>query len=1010
MGLDYSCDESENTQAIQDKILDMLGNSFQTAGYISSVIGNHAINPVLQSINTLQRIQDSVNSYLSGNVSNARQTLLDSQRTITMLAANEYQRIQSTAGKCLRDCESTCGNLREGIWTPPQASGQTNVSQPSLQLAKPEPDFFPGGINPYAQYTPGPSPADLQTVCPKPLTLASDRGTPEKPLYFQNVAPPVNCPTRIITLVRDPEKLPTTFGYAKYCNANGEGIVVPSEMIPPANEGWNFIAGSHAPEGPWPDCPLPQNPINPQPETQNGQPYQSQIHIPAACEIDFYTGSVKGNFADDVASFKLAVDRTIQTINPLGIAANAATNAIDATLLFSSAYACENGDASYLQKLRGYYQLASHALGIESPQILRRIEYDINRLCPSIMPTGDQALRDFLSNAIKDESTLKKYVEINGHCWEPWKLKIQSERSKFIPDEIFALERRGICTSQSSNERLRELGYIEPTQWDCLRQLQQFIPGPQDLVRFMVRDVQDDKIVNRFRLDDQFTDKFNGELAKWAKYQAVDTEVMRQFWRAHWRVPELHQLSEMYQRNRRRRYDDKARLTIDDVRAALGQADYLPFWQDKLEILLYRPISQRYIYEVYHYGGVDETQLFEHLCYVGYSDDDARVVTNGFQVRKEDGIFNTRAVHQYTNSYINKSECKKQLQRFKYTNEFIDHSLNTLDLHFHNHRDLRLYKEGLLTYNECRNRLEQFGLLQDNITILLEGVIPDLKFSIALRQLKAMQLSEIDAIHALKDEGVEDSIAGLVVEAVSADIDKDLITSCRNNIKHEFITGKFNRQGAIAALVQFGITLDWANKLTSSWECELKSQGKTVPTNTLCDWFSKGVINPQEFADRLENVGYTKKDATFLVGDCIDRINQKAADKLAKQNQQLRKQLEKSQKDREKAAGQDEKRIENLQRARDKAKAVDDKRRNALMAATAVYDKKSGYGPNDSSEIILGVYNVLKSDFGVDTDTAIAAIQKSLDTIDKSNADQIGVIASTYIESAKLAEVSDDGT
>lgn len=1003
MSLDYSCDEPKTPEQLQQQIMDLLGVSYQTAGYIASLIGNSVMNAITPAAITTASVQSSINDVIVTALRQSQTTLNNSRSTVAVANSSVAGQTLSAASRCIRDCESCCGTIKNGIWQPLQSS--TPVSDQKFDPNAPVPSF---NYPPSNSLTTQSSNLPYPDISSKPIATITT--TPD--VKTINVYPPACpvpsttiCPTQKIVVVQQ-NPLPdlNLGGYDKYCNDLGEGVILESKFQILNDPAWKKVAHSQDQNGPWPDCSgaVSQS----QPTIFNSSPglnSPDSFIIPSSCDIDFYSGAVHGNFADFSAKASGDIAKAFGSIGESS-ASERLLFAMTATAsLINSSYGCGSNEVAGLQQLRGYYQFFEKVTGISSDQIDRRISYDINRLCPSIMPTAEQALQNYLSNAIQTEQELKKYVEINGHCWEPFRQKIQSERSKYIPAEIFALTRRGRIQPQYTSEHLRQLGYLHPEQWADLEALQEFIPGPQDIVRFMVRDTVDPNTVDRFHLDDQFTDKFQSDLSKWAKWQGIPENTMRQFWRSHWRVPGVGQLFEMFQRNRRKPYGDKSKLEIADVRAALGQDDYLPFWQDRLETLLYRPISQRYIYEVYHYGGVNEDELFEHLCYVGYSDESARAVANGFEIKKRDGIYQSQVVHHYLQQLIDRSECKSELVKFGYRDETIESSLDILDLHFHNHRDIGLYKNGTISYQECTNRLTLFGIRRQSVDILLEGVIPNLQFSVALKRLKGLELDRESAQAELQQEGVESKVATKIVNSVAADLERDLAVKCRDNIKHEYLIGAYNRDEARNKLIGFDIALEWANQLLSSWDCEKSSQGKAIPTNTLCDWFSKGVIGPGEFSVRLVNIGYSVKDAGFIVSDCVDKNNNRIRKQQETALKKLQADIAKKQAEADKAARKNEAASEKAAKAREAARKADDKRKSALMGAAAKYAVNSGIDPIASSQVVLDLFNSIKNDYGVSTDIAIESIQKAVIDITPDNATAIADIATAFLTASQDA-------
>jgi hypothetical protein len=200
-----------------------------------------------------------------------------------------------------------------------------------------------------------------------------------------------------------------------------------------------------------------------------------------------------------------------------------------------------------------------------------------------------------------------------------------------------------VLTEGDYRKKMREAGFLRDDDVDALYQLTQQIPPPSDLVRFMVRDAGDTGLVEKFRLDDQFEDKFTEQIQIWATQQGIDPTYMQYVWRAHWSIPAPGQLANMLHRLSRRRPDDPAFVDTATIRAALVQQDIAPFWVDKFIAISYAPLTRIDARRAYEIGALDKTGLKEAYLNLGYSpesadtlvDFNAKNVNRGFMRRPE---------------------------------------------------------------------------------------------------------------------------------------------------------------------------------------------------------------------------------------------------------------------------------------------------------------------------------------------------------------------------------------
>lgn len=292
---------------------------------------------------------------------------------------------------------------------------------------------------------------------------------------------------------------------------------------------------------------------------------------------------------------------------------------------------CLSGANITLISLRAITNFVGLFVGDSLNQVKTPLTQHSNFLCPVGMPDYREATAAWLRNAITEE-TRDCWTRACGMRDDLWRIVAESQRSRFTPDQLVRLLNRGDITAQEFTGEIRELGYTQETDATRWRQLGKQIPGPSDLVRFMLRDVADPKIVQRFGLDDSFADKFQGDLVRQAAAQGLAPETMRDYWRAHWSIPSPTQLYEMFHRLRNRQAGDDLQVTLEDVRTALEQQDILPYWIDKLLAVSFRPLRLVDTAKAFKQGTIDQEEVRKVYQAIGYSDDDADILV-AFQGR-----------------------------------------------------------------------------------------------------------------------------------------------------------------------------------------------------------------------------------------------------------------------------------------------------------------------------------------------------------------------------------------
>jgi hypothetical protein len=271
-------------------------------------------------------------------------------------------------------------------------------------------------------------------------------------------------------------------------------------------------------------------------------------------------------------------------------------------------------------------------------QVLKSLEHLSNTICQSQLPGGPEADNALLADAI-DRKVWECWHKAAGNFLEPADKLLQSKRTRPDAIQVSQLHRRKQLTDDEYKKRIRGLGVIEEKDREAIYNLTQSWPGIEDVVRFLVRDVADPKIVERFKMDEDFADKWQGQLIDYAKAVGVPEELGKYYWRAHWHIPSYTQLSEMLHRLRPGRVAKALEVDEGAVEAALKQDDYLPFWVNRMMAISYRVITRTDAVRSFMLRVMKEEELKEVIQDEGYTAKDAQMLVDFYKaVRKRDEI------------------------------------------------------------------------------------------------------------------------------------------------------------------------------------------------------------------------------------------------------------------------------------------------------------------------------------------------------------------------------------
>lgn len=253
------------------------------------------------------------------------------------------------------------------------------------------------------------------------------------------------------------------------------------------------------------------------------------------------------------------------------------------------------------------------------------LTYWLNYVFQSGVPTGAEANSAYLSGTV-DYKTWECWQKLNGNHVNPAFAVMDAGRTKPNANDVVALDMRGLVDDKTLEQFKKAAGFTHPEDYIAFLALAQQLPPSSDLVRFMGRDAADEELVRKLGMDDEFTDKYQGQLKKWAEQQGVSEEYMRFNWRSHWRIPSPTQLYQMLHRFRHLDRDNPLYTDRQLIKQALAQDDVLPFWQDRLVDISYLPINRTTALQAYVIDAINEQQLREITWAEGYNDDDTEIL------------------------------------------------------------------------------------------------------------------------------------------------------------------------------------------------------------------------------------------------------------------------------------------------------------------------------------------------------------------------------------------------
>ena len=269
-------------------------------------------------------------------------------------------------------------------------------------------------------------------------------------------------------------------------------------------------------------------------------------------------------------------------------------------------------------------------LGVPADYLLEPTRHRMQYCYPVHIPAQAELNQMLLTTDLSREDW-ECYTRAHGNLPNFHYRSLFATRSRLNPSEFIDWMMRQDAPPREIVTALRQYGFLRDSEAKQAVDLKQQLPPFTDIIRMMVRDVENPQTVQDDQLDKGFEEAFQGELKKWATRQGISEEVARKYWRAHFVELAPGQLYEMLHRLRPGVVRDD--LAVDDalVKRTLIQADYPPGWIDRLMAISYATINRSDLHSSYNSGSIDDDRVRSGLQDVGYRAEDARTLQRSWK-------------------------------------------------------------------------------------------------------------------------------------------------------------------------------------------------------------------------------------------------------------------------------------------------------------------------------------------------------------------------------------------
>lgn len=378
---------------------------------------------------------------------------------------------------------------------------------------------------------------------------------------------------------------------------------------------------------------------------------------------------------------------------------------------------------------------------------------------------------------------------------------------------------------------------------DRLGEIIAVLPPISDVIRFAVRDVYNEAVVRKYGYDEDLPEAFLREAAK----RGLKEEDARAYWRAHWELPSVSQVFEMFHRLRPGRVPDDIVVDRDTMEEMLRIADIPAYWRRRLIAISYNPITRVDVRRMYRLGVIDRKEVEERYLDLGYAPEDAKALadftvkyelTEGASLIDEVTDRTRRAIEgAYARGKIDRAKAMELLTKLKIPAELANALLDVADLE----RSFRVQPEQ----EEVAEREIAVGLVREGyrLGVISRDQARSLLLSLDYGPERADYILNVED-YRRRRQIVEEKIDLAVTKFVERIIDED----------------KF-----IAELHQLDLSAEEIDLIVERARIARAKRIKKLPEATLARLLRQGVITEEEYAEELRALGYQEKQIRWLL-------------------------------------------------------------------------------------------------------------------------------------------------
>jgi hypothetical protein len=349
--------------------------------------------------------------------------------------------------------------------------------------------------------------------------------------------------------------------------------------------------------------------------------------------------------------------------------------------------------------------MTGFAFATQVPPLARTMQYGMNSLMPNLEldPSTLTILR--MRGTISDDeyyNVMKKQGYDKAHA----DLYYASAKMRVERDALLTLKWRGEIKEAEYYQHMQEIGWTKE-QIDLYEKAAKYYPPAPDLVRFAVREVYTPEIIKKYGLYEDLPPKFIDE----AKKVGMSEEQARNYWAAHWILPDITLGYEMLHRGV---------IDEDDLMTLMRVSDIMPYWRDKLKAISYLPYTRVDVRRMYGLGVLNEEDVKRSYLDLGYDEEKAEKMTQftiADALPEEKTLTKAQIRNGWEYGELKDGDTIKLLVSLGYTQDLANYILS-LWKHEKIDKEIKAkvelykaqYSKGVINYDTLRDRLSKLNL------------------------------------------------------------------------------------------------------------------------------------------------------------------------------------------------------------------------------------------------------------------------------------------------------------